>query len=84
MLLTFFFIDEPDRESTKKPLKEKLNSLDPLGTILLIGMTTSLILALQWGGITLPWSNSKVWGCLLGFGLTLIVFVLYQNRLGEK
>jgi len=84
MILTYLFIEEPVRESTKKPLREKLGSLDPLGTIILIGSVTCLILALQWGGVTHPWSDSRVWGCLVGFGLTLILFIVYQNRLGEK
>ena len=31
-----------------------------------------------------PWSDSKVWGCLLGFGLLIIVFTGLQFYLGEK
>ncbi|KAK3315841.1 major facilitator superfamily domain-containing protein [Apodospora peruviana] len=83
-LVTVYSFDEPDRESTKMPVREKLASLDPIGSFILIGAVTSLILALQWGGITLPWSDSKVWGCLLGFVLLVAVFVAHQIRQKER
>lgn len=43
-----------------------------------------LLKALQWGGTTYAWKNSKVWGTLLGFGLLTIVFVLLQFRRGDR
>jgi MFS family permease len=76
--LTYFFVPEPVREIAEHPLREKLIKLDPLGTGILIISITSLILALQWGGVTVPWSNGQVWGCLLCFGLTMVIFILYQ------
>lgn len=75
---------EPDRESTKVPLREKLAMLDPLGTSILIAAITALILALQWGGISLPWSNAKVWGCLLSFGVGVAIFIGLQIRDKDK
>ncbi|PQE09161.1 hypothetical protein CJF32_00010351 [Rutstroemia sp. NJR-2017a WRK4] len=45
----------------------------------LLGMV-ALLLALQWGGVTYPWSHSRVWGCVLAFGLLIIVFVGLQFR----
>lgn len=66
------------------PLGEKLATLDPFGTCILIGAVTSLILALQWGGVSLPWSNAKVWGCLLAFVLGVVVFVVLQIHLKER
>jgi MFS family permease len=83
VLLTHFAIKEPERESTKAPLLEKLAKLDPVGTLVLMGSVVCLILALQWGGITMPWSDSRVWGCLLGFVLTLALFIWYQVKRKE-
>ncbi|KAH9883276.1 putative MFS toxin efflux pump [Xylariomycetidae sp. FL2044] len=83
-LIVVFGFSEPERESTKVPLREKLASLDPISSCILLGAITSLILALQWGGVTYPWSDSKVWGCLLGFALLLTVFVLLQIRRKDK
>jgi len=52
--------------------------------ILIIGAVACLLLMLQWGGIIYPWSNSKVWGTLLGFIFHTTCFVCYELRLGEK
>ncbi|GKZ81332.1 hypothetical protein AnigIFM56816_005847 [Aspergillus niger] len=43
-----------------------------------------LLLALQWGGTTYAWRNSKIIGLLIGFGLLLTCFVGSQIWLGEK
>ncbi|EXF79114.1 MFS transporter [Colletotrichum fioriniae PJ7] len=62
------------------PWKDKIRQLDMLGATLLLGATSCLNLALQWGGIMHPWSNPKVFGCLIGFGLLLIGFIGLQAR----
>jgi hypothetical protein len=36
------------------------------------------------GAVFLIWSNSKVWGTLLGFGLIIIVFVVIQFYQGDR
>jgi hypothetical protein len=43
-----------------------------------------LNLALQWGGIVYPWSDARVFGCLIGFGLLLITFLCLQYLGKEK
>jgi hypothetical protein len=75
---------EPKRDLEDQTLREKLIKLDPLGTAILIVSVTTLILALQWGGVSLPWKHGQVWGCLLVFGVTLILFVLYQIKRKEE
>lgn len=62
------------------PWIQKLRQLDLPGAVLLLGATSCLNLALQWGGIVYPWSDSKVFGCLIGFGLLLITFLYLQFR----
>lgn len=42
------------------------------------------ILALQWGGVTKPWSDSTVIGTLVGFVLLAIVFVVIEYHLGDR
>ncbi|KAF4969962.1 hypothetical protein FSARC_2915 [Fusarium sarcochroum] len=66
-----------------KTLKEKLKSLGLKSAVVLAGTLVCLFLALQWGGSVYPWSDSRVWGCLLGFGLLLILFVVIQIRQKE-
>ncbi|KAJ4258183.1 hypothetical protein NW762_008329 [Fusarium torreyae] len=66
-----------------RTLKEKLTSLGLKSSLVLSGTLVCLFLALQWGGSVYPWSDSRVWGCLLGFGLLLILFVVIQIRQKE-
>ena len=57
--------------------------LDVLGTVLFLGAICCLVLALQWGGETLPWSSPTVIGLFVGFGLLLPVFGLVQWKRGD-
>jgi hypothetical protein len=59
-------------------LKEKLLQMDLPGSLLLVSALVCYVLALQWGGISLPWSDSKVVGLLVGFGVLLIVYGFVQ------
>ena len=65
----------PDSGLGQMRLKEKVARLDFIGAAFLIGSVVCLLLALHWGGAVLPWSDSKVWGCLLGFVLLLAIFI---------
>lgn len=58
--------------------------MDIAGAFLLIAAFVCLLIALQWGGTTYAWSNSKVWGCLLGFGLLTFAFIILQIRLKDR
>ncbi|KAG7001509.1 MFS-type transporter cdmB [Physcia stellaris] len=66
LLTVFFFFKNPERAHTGMTLKQKLNQIDIGGAFLLICGIVCLLLALQWGGTTYPWHDSKVWGCILG------------------
>ncbi len=56
--------------------------LDPLGICFLISAFVCLSLALQWAVVTYPWSDPKVWGCILGFALLLSAF--FADQLYKK
>ncbi|KAG4432277.1 hypothetical protein IFR05_012244 [Cadophora sp. M221] len=84
VLLMLFAFREPKREKMKLTIKEKVEKMDLAGTTLFISSTACLFLALQWGGNSIPWSDSKAWGLMLGFGLLLITFVALQFTLGEN
>ncbi|KIX04776.1 uncharacterized protein Z518_05646 [Rhinocladiella mackenziei CBS 650.93] len=79
----FFFFKNPDRRHSNLTFKQKLGQIDLLGSFFLICAIVCLLLALQWGGTTYAWSNSRVWGCLLGFGLLIIVFTGIQLWKGD-
>ena len=67
----------------KLPIRIKLRRLDLVGAVILISALCCLLLALQWGGISLPWRSPRVIGLLTGSGLILICFFLLQWKLGD-
>jgi len=72
------------RKSSGLTLKQKILEIDLVGAGFLICAIVCLLLALQWGGSTYPWHDSKVCGCLLGFGLLIIIFIAQQFRRGDR
>lgn len=64
-------------------IKEILLQLDLVGVSLLTGAIVVMILALQFGGTTMPWSSPTVAGLLVGCGAILVVFAGWQVYLGE-
>jgi len=80
----FFFFKNPVRKHSNLTTREKIDQIDLVGAFLLICAIICLLLALQWGGSTYPWKDSKVWGCFLGFGLIIALFIGLQIRLGDK
>jgi EmrB/QacA subfamily drug resistance transporter len=50
------------------PRHERRRSIDYLGAALLVVSSTSLMLALSWGGVRYPWASAPVLG-LVAFGL---------------
>ncbi|KIW67751.1 hypothetical protein PV04_06981 [Phialophora macrospora] len=79
----FFFFKNPVRAHSSLTMKQKIGQIDLLGAFFLICAIVCLLLALQWGGTTYPWSDSQVWGCLLGFGLLIITFSGIQFWKGD-
>lgn len=59
--LGFLFIYKPaPRVYPKLTKKELFWAVDPIGCVLLISGATLLLLALNWGGATYPWSSAHV------------------------
>ena len=83
LLTVFFCFKNPERPHNNRTTREKIRQIDLLGAFLLICAIVCLLLALQWGGSTYPWHASKVWGCILGFGLIIILFLGLQVKLGD-
>ncbi|PMD38827.1 MFS transporter [Hyaloscypha variabilis F] len=84
ILMMMFSFREPKREKLNLTFKEKIVRMDLGGTILFISSIVCLFLGLEWGGTEVPWSDSKAWGLLLGFGLLMIAFIALQLHMGEN
>ncbi|CZT04915.1 related to aflatoxin efflux pump AFLT [Rhynchosporium agropyri] len=82
--VVWFFFKPPVWKDSGMTTKQKILEIDLLGALFLICAIVCLLLALQWGGTQYAWSNSKVWGCILGFGLLLTVFIALQFRRGDR
>jgi hypothetical protein len=57
---------------------QKLQKVDILGACLLTASLVALFVALQWGGSRYLWSNPKVYGCVITFGILMVGFVSLQ------
>lgn len=77
-IILFFYHAPPPLPFLDAPLKEKLLQMDLPGSLVLVSALVCYVLALQWGGISLPWSDSKVVGTLVGFAVLLIVYGILQ------
>lgn len=58
--------------------------MDPLGCLVFIGAVCCLLLALQWGGQSKPWSSSTVIGLLVGFVALSGLFGYLQWRRQDR
>jgi len=59
----------------------KTATLDWIGSVLMLGIITCLLLALQWGGVDYAWSDPVIIGVFCGFAGLVLVFALYEWKL---
>ncbi|KAI9751495.1 MAG: hypothetical protein M1835_001212 [Candelina submexicana] len=84
LLTVFFFFKDPERKENSMTFRQKIKEIDLLGAFFLICSIVCLLLALQWGGSTYSWRDSRVYGCIIGFGLLLAIFVGLQIKQGDR
>lgn len=63
--------------------KDRILALDLMGALLLLSGVTVFLLAVGWGGEKHPWSNAKVWGCVLASSILMVLFCLLQWKQGD-
>ena len=78
--LTLVRIDQPTRQVA---LATKLRKMDIPGVVLLLASVSYLFLALQEGSSMTSWTSSKPFGLFIGFGAFIVVFGLWQWRVGD-
>ncbi|TDZ67791.1 MFS gliotoxin efflux transporter gliA [Colletotrichum trifolii] len=84
LAILFFFKAPACARPQEASWKEKIIQMDPLGAIFVMGAVISLILALQEGGQTRPWNSTRIVGLLVGGGLLLAVFGVWEVFQGER
>lgn len=75
-VLLFLHLESPPRE--KLTILDQLKRLDPFGLLFFVPSMVCLILALQWGGTTYPWSAPKVIGLLVIFAVLFVAFLAVE------
>ncbi len=58
--------------------KKTVMNLDPLGTALLLGAVTCLIIALEWGGEGNGWDQPRIIATLTVFAVLFLAFIAWQ------
>lgn len=83
-MVFLYFFEFPKTKSMDLSPKAKLIRLDPLGTIIFIPTIVSLLLALQWGGSTFPWSNWRIILLFVCFAIGAVAFGIVQYKMPES
>ncbi|QIW97144.1 hypothetical protein AMS68_002662 [Peltaster fructicola] len=79
-ILFIIFFYHPTRRAKTLAVgwKARLEQFDLIGTAIFVPMIVCLLLALQWGGSTYPWSNGRIIALFVLFGVLLIAFIGVQ------
>lgn len=84
IVVILLFLRLPNKNDKSGSILSRIKQLDLIGASLLIPAIICLLLALQWGGNKYPWSNSRIIGLFVGFGLMVMLFAGSQIYLGEQ
>lgn len=86
--VTFFFVlfffQNPQAILKKNSIKEQIKELDLIGSVFFLPAIISLLLALQWGGTKYEWSNGRIIGLFVVFGVLGLVFIGIQIWAGDR
>ena len=83
-VVLFFFRTPKSMKAAEATPKEKLLQMDLQGTVLIIASLVCYMLAMQWGGLSLPWNSTTIIGLLVGWIVLGICFVIDQWLQGER
>ncbi|CAI6342461.1 unnamed protein product [Periconia digitata] len=78
-----FMFKPPYRTVEQDPVGARIKRLDLPGAALFIPAVAMILMALQWGDITYPWSSARIVGLFVGGGALLLVFAGWQYYVGE-
>ena len=83
--MIFLFLKTPAAaKPVEASLREKFLQMDFIGTITIMAATICYLLAMEWGGITKPWSSGSVITILAIFGVLVTLFVLNEWWQGDR
>ena len=74
LLLVFLDVHNP-----RTQVIEGIKAIDWFGSLSILGFTLMLLLGLDFGGATFPWSSPTVI-CLIVFGFVMSIFFVYSEK----
>jgi MFS family permease len=79
LIIIIFFL-HPEGQPKKEHLtwKDHFLRMDPIGNLIFAPSIISLLLALQWGGVTYSWADARIIVLLLVFSLGIIAWIVSQ------
>ena len=78
-VILFIFTPVPQPGGISKlAWKKRIEQLDILGTVFFIPGVVCLLIALQWGGFTYPWSDGRIIALFVVFGVCILTFIGIQ------
>jgi MFS family permease len=83
-LFVLVFFQNPKALLTKNSFKDQVKELDLLGSVFFLPAIISLLLALQWGGTKYDWSNGRIIGLFVVFGVLILIFMGIQYWAQDK
>jgi MFS family permease len=78
VVIGLFFKSPKRKTQSETTWKQKLESLDPIGTVVFMPAIICCLLALQWGGTKYPWSDARIIVLFVMFGILSAVFIGIQ------
>ncbi|KAJ4422224.1 hypothetical protein N0V82_003084 [Gnomoniopsis sp. IMI 355080] len=84
VVFLFFLLNIKGQKKQDSSFIQKILKLDLLGTATLIPAVICLLLALQWGGTTYAWNNSRIIGLFVGFAALAALFIGIQIWKGDE
>jgi hypothetical protein len=78
IIILFFLHPEARAQYENASLKEHFLRMDPVGNLLFAPSIISLLLALQWGGVTYSWGNARIIVLFIVFSIGIIAWVVSQ------
>ncbi|KAE8211064.1 hypothetical protein CF327_g5139 [Tilletia walkeri] len=64
-------------------ISKKIATFDYIGTLLLLGGTACLTLAIEWGGKTFPWEDARIIGMFVAGPIMWILFGIWEFKFAK-
>ncbi|KAF2239018.1 MFS multidrug transporter-like protein [Viridothelium virens] len=79
-----FIPDSAQKRNSSLSALEMIKTIDVVGFFLFAPATALLLLAIQFGGVSHPWSSATVIGLFVGSGVSFLLWLVWDQWRGDK